>query len=71
MFEKILRSLYMILFIVFIPIGLWTLFVIVSKEFGFVIGLFSFLYLILVSIQYLKFGFFNPLKLFEIKKDES
>lgn len=71
MFKKILRSLYMILFIIFIPIGLWTLLIIVSKEFGFIIGLFSFLYLILVSIQYLKFGSLNPLKLFEIKKDES
>lgn len=70
MFKKILKGLYMILFIVFIPpfIGL-----LVAGNFepsGLSIGVFTFLYLIFISIQYLKFGFFNPLKLFETNKDE-
>lgn len=67
--KKILKGLYMILFIIFIPTILVVLFAEISKDAGAVIGIFSFLYLIFVSIQYLKFGFFNPLKLFEIEKD--
>ena len=68
--KKILKGLYMILFIIFIPSTLVVLFAEFSKEAGVVIGMFSFLYLVFISIQYLKFGFFNPLKLFEIEKKD-
>ena len=64
--RNLLKGLFMIIFVVFIPLILTFIFTVISKDLGFIIGVFSFLYLILISIQYLKFGFFNPLKLFEI-----
>ena len=64
--RNLLKGLFMIIFVVFIPLILTFIFTVISKDLGFIIGVFSFLYLILISIQYLKFGFLNPLKLFEI-----
>ena len=71
MFKKILKGLYMILFIISVPLILAFLFSVISKDIAGTVGIFSFLYISLIYIQYFKFGYFNPLKLFEIKKDES
>lgn len=65
MFKKILKGLYMILFIICIPLILAFLFSEISKDVAGLIGIFSFLFIALIYIQYFKFGYLNPLKLFE------
>ena len=65
MFKKILKILYMTLSIIFLPPFLGFFFSGNFESSGFFIGSYSFFILVLIAIQYLNFGFLNPLKLFK------